>query len=115
MTASDATRRRVRALGLIAVGAMILSSLGVARAADQYVNWTNQVNVAARGNTLEKVGGCQGCDDAGAVSQQMIRNGDGHAEFTVGEANTFWLAGLSRANGNTNFNRIDFAFRFNGS
>ena len=115
MIASHRACRRVRALDLIAVGAVILGSLGVAKAADQNVDWTNQVNVAARGTVLEKIAGCQGCDDAGAVSRQMIRRGDGYAEFTVGEPNTFLLAGLSHADGNPSFSRIDFAFRFNGS
>jgi hypothetical protein len=45
----------------------------------------------------------------------MIRRGDGSAEFTVGEQNSFLLAGLSHADGNPSFSRIDFAIRFNGS
>src|SRR5205809_958648 len=76
-------------LGILTVGAMVIGSLGVAKAADQLVDWTNQVNVAARGNVLEKVAGCQGCDDAGAVSRQIITNGNGYIEFTVGEGNSF--------------------------
>jgi hypothetical protein len=87
----------------------------VAKAAQQRIDWTNQVNVAARGNILEKVAGCQGCDDAGAVSRQTIGNGDGYVEFTVGEPNSFVVAGLSHADGNTHFDRIDFGVRFNGS
>jgi len=36
-------------------------------------------------------------------------------QFTVGEANTFWLGGLSNGNEGTGFADIDFAFRFNGA
>jgi len=71
--------------------------------------------VAVLGSDLQKTGGCQGCNDAGALSRQMIRSGDGFAEFTVGEANTFWLAGLSHTGASTRYNDIDFAFRFNGA
>ena len=87
----------------------------MAKAADQRVDWANQVNVAARGDVLEKVAGCQGCDDAGAVSRQMITSANGSIEFTVGEPNSFVVAGLSHADGNTHFDRIDYAVRFNGS
>jgi hypothetical protein len=106
---------RVGALGTLAVGVIVAGSFGVANAAERYVDWTNQVNVTARGNTLQKTGGCQGCEDAGAASRQMIQAGDGYVEFTVGEGNTFWLAGLNHRDDSTRFNDIDFAFRFNGA
>lgn len=106
---------RVGALGTLAVGIIIVSSFGAVNAAERYVDWTNQVNVTARGNTLQKTGGCQGCDDAGAVSRQMIRAGDGYVEFTVAEGNTLWLAGLNHRDDSTRYNDIDFAFRFNGA
>jgi hypothetical protein len=92
--------------------AVVLTSLGVVKAAEQRVEWTNTVNVAVRGNGLQKTGGCQGCDD---VSREMIRSGDGYAEFTVGEPYTFWMAGLTLSDGNVHFNSIDFALRFNGN
>lgn len=106
---------RVGALGTLAVGVILASSSGAVNAAERYVDWTNQVNVTARGNTLQKTGGCQGCDDAGAVSRQVIRTGDGYVEFTVAEPNTFWLAGLNHDDNGTRYNDIDFAFRFNGA
>ena len=105
---------RVGALGALAVG-LVVSSAAVVNAADRPVEWTNQINVTARGNTLQKTAGCQGCDDAGAVSRQRIGAGDGWVEFTVGEANTFWLAGLSHVGSSTRYKDIDFAFRFNGA
>ena len=104
---------RVRLLGYAAAGAIVLGAPGVARA-QQYVDWTRQANVAVRGDALQKVGGCNGCDDAGAVSRQQIR-GDGYVEWTVDQPNTFLLAGLSHNDGAPRFNDIDFAIRFNGA
>lgn len=97
----------------IAAGSVLGSS--VAQAVDQPVQWTNQVNVADRGGVLQKIDGCQGCDDAGAVSRQIIRSGNGYAEFNVDSPNAFWLAGLSRQGSTIRFNDIDFALRFNGN
>jgi hypothetical protein len=45
----------------------------------------------------------------------MIRGGNGYVEFSPGEANTFWFAGLSHQNNSTRFSDIDYAFRFNGA
>lgn len=112
---SARTTERLKALTAFAVGAILIGSVDTAKAAEQRVEWTNQVNVAVRGNGLQKTGGCQGCDDATAVSRQMIRSGDGYAEFAVGEPYTFWIAGLTLSDGNVHFNSIDFALRFNGN
>ena len=81
----------------------------------QPVTWTNRVNVTATSTVLQKTGGWDGVDDAGATSVQQLSAGDGYVEFTVGESDTFWLAGLSRGNGGTSYADIDFAFRFNGA
>ena len=109
------TRERLPALAAIVVGAVLVGSLGVAKAAEQRVEWTNLTNVAVRGYGLMKTSGCNGCDDGTAVSRQMIRAGDGYVEFTVGEPYTFWMAGLGQSDGNLHFNNIDFAFRFNAN
>src|SRR5262245_10217064 len=103
------------ALNAFATMGFVLGSVVTASAVEQPVQWTNQVNVTARGGQLQKIDGCQGCDDAGAVSRQLIRAGDGYAEFRVDSPNTFWVAGLSRQGTSTHFNDIDFAFRFNGA
>jgi PA-IL-like protein len=81
----------------------------------QPVDWTNRVNVTATDRTLKKTAGCEGCEDAGAASWQMIPGGDGYVEFTVGEADTLWMAGLNTLNESTWYNDIDFGFRFNGN
>jgi len=79
------------------------------------VSWINQANVSLRGDRLEKTGGCDGCDDAGAVSRQIIRSGDGAVEFRVDEDDTLLRAGLSRSSGGRRFGNIDFAVRLNGN
>jgi hypothetical protein len=84
------------------------------RAEDMTVAWTDVVNVSIVNGSLQKTSGCDGCDDAGAASQQALMQGDGFVEFTVGESNTLWAAGFSHANANTTYSDIDFAFRFNG-
>jgi hypothetical protein len=109
------TRQRVQVLATIAVGAVLIGSLSVVKAAEQRIDFTNLMNVAVRGNGIQKTGGCNGCDDATAVSRQMIRSGDGYVEFVVGEPYTFWMAGLTLSDGNVHFNSLDFALRFNGN
>ena len=83
---------------------------------DQQVIWTNLVNVSVEntGTVLRKTSGCDGCDDAGATSQQELTAGDGYVEFTVGEVTTFWMGGLGHGNDGTGFGDIEFGFRFNG-
>src|SRR5688500_15639171 len=78
------------------------------------VTWTNLVNAATNGSDLQKNAGCDGCEDAGARSEQSF-SADGFVEFTVGETNTFWVAGLNHGDETTYINDIDFAFRFNGA
>ena len=85
------------------------------RAESQAVVWTNLVNVTVVGDALQKTTGCDGCDDAGAVSQQTVAQGDGFVEFTPGETTSFLAAGLSSGNSGTTYADIDFAFRFNGN
>jgi hypothetical protein len=47
----------------------------------QNVIWTNVRNATATGNTLQKTSGCDGCQDAGGVSQQAIASGNGYVQF----------------------------------
>jgi EF hand domain-containing protein len=101
------------ALSVLAAGAIVAGSVGVARAVEQRVEWNNVSNAAPRANGLQKIGGCQGCEDSGGESRQVIR-GNGYAEFSIGEPYTFWMAGLSRPASGMRFSDIDYAFRFNG-
>jgi hypothetical protein len=75
----------------------------------QNVIWTNGVNVSVNGNSLQKTGGCGGCTDAGAVSQQQITSGNGYVEFTASETTTQRALGLSTGNSNNARSEIDFA------
>jgi hypothetical protein len=77
----------------------------------QPVVWTSLVNVTASGNTITKSGGCNGCWDAGAISQQTIAAGDGSVEFTI-PAGTGATVGLSTGNPGTSGNDITFGLRF---
>jgi hypothetical protein len=104
----------LRVLAVIAGIGLASLQHGATGAQTQGVAWTHLVHATATGSSLQKTSGCDGCEDAGAASQQEL-TGDGYAEFTVGELGTFWVAGLSRGNDNTFINDIDFAFRFNGS
>jgi hypothetical protein len=77
----------------------------------QDVAWTGAVNATATGNSLQKSGGCDGCDDAGAVSQQQIASGDGYLEFTVSETNLVRFLGLNNGSGVTDMTQMPFAFK----
>jgi hypothetical protein len=88
---------------------------GLAEGDPTGVVWTSLVNATVNGTVLQKTGGWDGVDDAGAISLQELTAGDGYVEFTVGEANASWLGGLSHGNDGTGYTDIDFAFRFNGA
>src|SRR4249919_4000121 len=98
---SSGSRRRLLAAVLFA-----LLPLALVVAEDLTVSWTDTVNVSTVNGSLQKTSGCDGCDDAGAASQQALMQGDGFVEFTVGEDNTLWAAGFSHADGDTTYLNI---------
>jgi len=98
----------------VVTGSLAIASFALLSAESQEVVWTNAVNVAIVNGSLQKTAGCDGCDDAGASSQQALIQGDGFVEFTVGEANTLWTAGFGHGDTDTSYGDIDFAFLFNG-
>ncbi len=77
----------------------------------QNVIWTNPVNVTATGNSIQKTSGCDGCEDAGAISLQQILSGDGYLEFTASETTTLGFVGLSVGDTGTGSVEIRFAIR----
>jgi hypothetical protein len=77
----------------------------------QAVVWTSPVNVTATGNSLRKTSGCDGCADAGAISQQRISSGTGSVSFTASETTALRFAGLSVGNTGTSASEIAFAIR----
>src|SRR5206468_892759 len=74
------------ASGNLAVSPDSTFTTSAASGGTQDVVWINLVNVTAAGNSIQKTGGCDGCADAGATSQQQIASGDGYFEFAVPDA-----------------------------
>jgi hypothetical protein len=75
------------------------------------VTWTSLVHAAVSGNVLKKSGGCSGCADSGALSQQQISSGDGYLEFTATDAAPLRFIGLGTRNTGTTGGEIKFALR----
>jgi hypothetical protein len=88
------------------------SASGSTKNAPQPVTWTALVNVTASGSSLTKTGGCDGCQDAGAISTQQIASGSGHVEIKVGARGAQRAVGLSRGNTNTRVDDIDYTLQF---
>ena len=101
-----------RVLSLSCVFSLLIAVAATAQT-NTPITWTNLVNAGVNGTVLQKTSGCDGCQDAGATSQEQL-SADGYVEFTVGELNTLWMAGLSHGNDDTTYSDIDFGFRFNG-
>jgi predicted amidohydrolase len=83
----------------------------VSNASSSGVSWTSLVRVTASATSLRKTSGCDGCQDAGAVSVDTIASGNGYVELTVDQTNTHRVIGLS--NGNTDTTRADIDFGLN--
>lgn len=94
---------------LVRVPYHLLGSGGGGGGGEESVVWTSVVNATVNGGSLQKTGGCDGCDDAGAVSDQTISSGDGYFEFTASETGNLRYAGLSHGNSGTGLTDIDFA------
>jgi len=62
----------------------------------QPVQWSMLINATANGNSVTKTGGCAGCADSGAVSQQRIGPG-GYVEFTASETGSLRAIGLGES------------------
>jgi hypothetical protein len=113
-TAAAAGSHTLTAVARDAAGRVTTSvarTVTVSNGLTQAVVWTSLVRVTATGNSLRKTLGCDGCLDAGAVSQQRISSGNGSVSFTASETATLRYAGLSRGNGGTGANEIAFAVR----
>ena len=107
--------RRCRLTLVLLAVFVSLVSLRDTRAQAPNIAWTDIVNATVIGTVLQKTAGWDGVDDAGARSVQALDAGDGYVEFTVGEADTFWIGGMSHDTDGTRYADIDFAFRFNGA
>lgn len=77
------------------------------------MRWTNGINVSASGNTLQKTGGCGGCADAGASSEQRISS-DGGVFVTVTDTAPLRFVGLTWGEPTHQPTHIKFALRLQG-
>jgi hypothetical protein len=77
---------------------------------DEPVRWSSLVNAAASGGTLTKTGGCAGCPDAGALSEQRLVAGDGAASFVAG-TQALRYVGFSHGDASPSATGIRFALR----
>ena len=80
----------------------------------QPVIWTSLVNTTAWAGALRKTSGCQGCSDAGALSEQLLTSGDGAVEFSVSKKGLTTWVGLSGGNTGTSGSELRFGYRLNG-
>ncbi|HEX9833773.1 MAG TPA: hypothetical protein VGA66_11965, partial [Mycobacterium sp.] len=89
----------------------VISGVATTTSGPQNVTWISAVNVTATGNSLKKTSGCDGCEDAGATSQQRIGSGNGYLEFTVSETGLVRYIGLNNNSTGTGLAEIPFAFK----
>jgi hypothetical protein len=68
------------------------------------------MNVAESGATLTKVGGCSGCPDGTAVSNQQV-SGNGVLQFSTDDSSSLRFVGLGRSGIGTTPGDVDFAIR----
>jgi hypothetical protein len=74
------------------------------------VLWTNVVNLTVSGSSLQKTGGCDGCEDATANSIQRI-TANGYLQFTATETNSLRAAGLTNVNAGIGVMNMNYAIR----
>lgn len=75
--------------------------------------WMSLINVTANGSSLQKTGGCSGCPDGTAVSQQQISS-NGAVEFVASENSSLRFVGLSSGGIGTAAGDLTFAVRLQG-
>jgi hypothetical protein len=71
------------------------------------------VNVSVSGGNLTKTGGCSGCPDASAVSQQQLST-SGSLTFVASEAQSLRFVGLGAGGTGTAPADINFSIRLQG-
>ena len=72
--------------------------------------WMSLVNVAQSGATLTKVGGCSGCPDGTAVSNQQV-SGNGVLRFSTDDGSSLRFVGLGSGGIGTTPTAVEFAIR----
>jgi hypothetical protein len=76
-----------RALLTLSLSFFVVQLFPAVLRAQTAVTWGNLVNCAVTGTVLQKTAGCDGCQDAGASSQEQLSS-DGYVEFRVGALNS---------------------------
>ena len=112
MLSAASVRKQV--LLALSLSFFLVQLFPTASRAQTAITWSNLVNAVVTESGIQKTTGCDGCQDAGASSQDQLSS-DGYIEFRVGELNTLWMAGLSHGDNDTTYADIDFGFRFNGA
>jgi hypothetical protein len=74
------------------------------------VQWMSLINVTANGSMLQKTGGCSGCPDGAAVSEQQI-SGSGSLSFVAPESGSLRFVGLASSGIGTAPGDLTFALR----
>ncbi|MET0164099.1 MAG: hypothetical protein ABW318_03730 [Vicinamibacterales bacterium] len=74
------------------------------------VRWMSLINMSATSGGLRKTGGCDGCPDASAVSEQQI-SGTGTLTFAASESASLRFVGLAAGGIGTGPGDITFALR----
>jgi hypothetical protein len=72
--------------------------------------WMSLMNVVENGLTLTKNGGCSGCPDGTAVSNQQVSN-SGALQFSTDDSSTLRFVGLATSGIGTTPSDISFALR----
>jgi hypothetical protein len=72
--------------------------------------WMSLMNVVENGATLTKNGGCSGCPDGTAVSNQQI-SGSGLLQFSTDDGSSLRFVGLGRGGVGMTPGDVDFAIR----
>jgi hypothetical protein len=72
--------------------------------------WMSLMNVVESGATLTKSGGCSGCADGTAVSNQQV-SGSGMLQFSTDDSSTLRFAGLGSSGIGTTPSDVNFAIR----
>jgi hypothetical protein len=75
--------------------------------------WMSLINVAQNGGTLTKVGGCSGCPDGTAVSNQQV-SGNGVLQFSTDDSSSLRFVGLGNSGMGTTPGDVNFAIRLQG-
>jgi hypothetical protein len=75
--------------------------------------WMSLINVAESGATLTKVGGCSGCPDGTAVTNQQV-SGSGLLQFATDDGTSLRFVGLGSGGIGTTPADVNFAIRLQG-